>query len=386
MGWSVGQRPACVNSGPRHEKDAVAGRIYAFGLGDGAVAGGVETRRNGCSMRSLLVSLVALALAAPAEAATLEGGGTPNNTIFQWIEAYSDKPKPNAAPKAVKDMSQYGAFRNPEGAGFYVGFIAGVLGANPKNAAKLAGKMLPLPPEDDWVIVRAVAWSGLPEWKSLLSSLRQKVPAREAMIDKYIAGEMPTLFEATVVPPPPASGWKAVFKKKKKDEQPLPSADELDALWGYYLATGSEEPLDGIIAFLPLADESDHVERLAIGGMAKYMLASAAVRDPELLAMLKGALPRQDKKTAKELTDVIDAAESVDAGRIRAEQVAALDELKLRGPDSRRKVAKWGKIGEGAISLGCVAAAATGQVYLGIPCVVGGAATSAALRYWASRE
>jgi hypothetical protein len=337
-------------------------------------------------MRSLFVSLVALALAAPAEAATLEARGTPNNTIFQWIEAYSDKPKPNAAPKAVKDMSKFGAFRNPEGAGFYVGFIAGVLGANPKNAAKLAGKMLPLPPEDDWVVVRAVAWSGLPDWKSLLSSLRKKVPAREAMIDKYIAGEMPTLYEATVVPPPPPRGWKAVFKKKKKVEQPLPTADELDALWGYYLATGSEVPLDRIIAFLPLADENDHVDRLAIGGMAKYMLASAAVRDVELLATLKRAVPRQDPKTAKELSDVIDAAESVDAGRIREEQVAALDELKSKGPDSRRKVAKWGKIGEGAISLGCVVAAATGQIYLGIPCVVGGAATSAALRYWASRE
>jgi hypothetical protein len=120
--------------------------------------------------------------------------------------------------------------------------------------------------------------------------------------------------------------------------------------------------------------------------MAKYMLASAAVRDVELLATLKRAMPRQNAKTAKELADVIDAAESVDAGRIREEQVAALDELKLKGPDSRRKVAKWGKIGEGAISLGCVVAAATGQVYLGIPCVVGGAATSAALRYWASRE
>jgi len=337
-------------------------------------------------MRSLIISLVALALAAPAEAATLESGGAPNNTIFQWIEAYSDKPKPNTAPKAVKDMSKFGAFRNPEGAGFYVGFIAGVLGANPKNAEKLAGKMLPLPPEDDWVIVRAVAWSDLPEWKTLLGSLRKKVPAREAMIDKYIAGELPTLYEATVVPPPPPRGWKAVFKKKKTPTQPLPTADELDALWGYYLATGSEEPLDRIIAFLPLADEDDHVDRLAIGGMAKYMLASAAVRDVELLATLKRAMPRQNAKTAKELADVIDAAESVDAGRIREEQVAALEQLKVKGPDSRRKVAKWGKIGEGAISLGCVVAAATGQIYLGIPCVVGGAATSAALRYWASRE
>mgnify|MGYP000072390920 CR=1 FL=1 len=39
-----------------------------------------------------------------------------------------------------------------------------------------------------------------------------------------------------------------------------------------------------------------------------------------------------------------------------------------------------GKVGEGALSLGCVAAAVTGQAYLGVPCVVGGAMTSAVLR------
>jgi hypothetical protein len=39
-------------------------------------------------------------------------------------------------------------------------------------------------------------------------------------------------------------------------------------------------------------------------------------------------------------------------------------------------------IGQGALALGCIAAAATGQVEFGIPCVVGGAASSAALGYW----
>jgi hypothetical protein len=120
--------------------------------------------------------------------------------------------------------------------------------------------------------------------------------------------------------------------------------------------------------------------------MAKYMLASAAVRDVKLLAMLKDARPRQDKDTQKILGEVIDAAESVDAGRIRAEQVAAIEEIRTKGPGSRRKVAWWGKLGEGALSLGCVVAAATGQFYLGVPCVVGGAMSSAALRYWASQN
>ena len=340
---------------------------------------------SGVVMRRLMIALIAFAHALPAAATTLENRTTPNATIFEWIEGYRDKPKPSTLPKAIKDMSRVGAFRDPEASGFYVGFSAGVLASRPNRAAKLAKEILPLPPEDDWVVVRAVAWSGLSEWKSILGELRPELPDRQAMIDKYVAGELPTLFEATRVPPPRQRGLKTLFKREKPRE-PLPTADDLDALWGYYLATGSAVPLDRIIAFLPLADDSNDVERLAIGGMAKYMLASAAVRDVELLAAMKRTLPHADKKTAKQLADVIDAAESVDAGRIRSEQVAAIEEFKRRGPHSRRKMTKWGRIGEGAISLGCVVAAATGQVYLGIPCVVGGAATSAALRYWATRE
>jgi hypothetical protein len=328
--------------------------------------------------------LVALAFAGPAGAVSLDGG-MPNNSVFQWIQAYRAKPKPATVPQAVKDMSRVGAFRDPDAAGFYVGFVAGVLAANPKQASKLAAKMLPLPAEDEWAVVRAVAWSGLPDWKLLLSSLRPKLPTRQVMIDKYLSGELPTLIQATEIPEVPKRGWKGLFKKKPKPE-PLPSGESLDALWGYYLATGSPQPIDRLIAVLPLSQESDDTARLTLGGMAKYMLASAAIRDTKLLAMLKAAAPRQDEDTQKVLAEVINAAESVDAGRIRAEQVAAIEELRTKGPGTRRKVKWWGKVGEGALSLGCVVAAATGQVYLGVPCVIGGAVTSAALRYWASQD
>ena len=40
-----------------------------------------------------------------------------------------------------------------------------------------------------------------------------------------------------------------------------------------------------------------------------------------------------------------------------------------------------GQIGQGAIGLGCIAAAATGHVELGIPCVVGGALSSGVMNY-----
>ena len=48
----------------------------------------------------------------------------------------------------------------------------------------------------------------------------------------------------------------------------------------------------------------------------------------------------------------------------------------------RRDISLWGQVGEGAVAIGCIAAALAGQVEFGIPCVVGGAATSAALRIW----
>ena len=39
-----------------------------------------------------------------------------------------------------------------------------------------------------------------------------------------------------------------------------------------------------------------------------------------------------------------------------------------------------------AIALGCIGAAALGQVYLGLPCVVGGALSSAGLKYYESQQ
>ena len=62
-----------------------------------------------------------------------------------------------------------------------------------------------------------------------------------------------------------------------------------------------------------------------------------------------------------------------------------MEELKRKGPGSKRDMMTAGRIGEGAIALGCIGAAATGNVALGLPCVVGGAVTSAALRTWSGQ-
>ncbi len=53
--------------------------------------------------------------------------------------------------------------------------------------------MLSIEPADHWVLVRAIAYSGLPNWKDLLATFVDRMPTRRAMIDKYLDGKLPTL-------------------------------------------------------------------------------------------------------------------------------------------------------------------------------------------------
>jgi hypothetical protein len=156
----------------------------------------------------------------------------------------------------------------------------------------------------------------------------------------------------------------------------------LDTLWGIYFATGNYRPVSRIIAMLPWSKEADTVEKLTVGGMAKYTLVSNATRSKDLLAMLKRANRHQPVSVAPILGDVIEAAETMEGARVRKESLAAIEELKAKGPGYRREVSFWGKVGEGTLAIGCIAAAAAGQVEFGLPCVIGGATSSAALSAW----
>ena len=115
--------------------------------------------------------------------------------------------------------------------------------------------------------------------------------------------------------------------------------------------------------------------------MAKLSLATNASRDKELLDMLKGSMNSEGKETRVVLQEVIDAAETFEFGKVRKDAMAAIDQLKMKGPASARNFNWWGTAGQTALALGCIVAGAMGQVQIGIPCVVGGAVSGAALKY-----
>jgi len=213
------------------------------------------------------------------------------------------------------------------------------------------------------------------------------MPMRRAMVDKYVGGELATLDQIDYAAKPPGVMDKlrvALQMTDKYAEKPVmlkPSPELIDVLWGYYLATGTYAPVGRVVRLLPLSNDHDSVDNLTTGSAAKFTLASNAVRDLNLLNMLRWAVKRESKDVVPVLKDVIETAETVDTVHMRKESLAAIDELKQKGPDSKRELGGWGQVGQGALSMGCVLAAAAGQIELGLPCVLGGAAYSASMQY-----
>ncbi len=176
------------------------------------------------------------------------------------------------------------AFKDSETCGAYIGFIAGVLGSNPARAKSLVAKMLPIAPADRWVLVRAIAYSGLANWKELLISFADRMPEWRAMINRYLEGKLPTL-DQIAYPVGEARHVRqdqdrAQNRRQQRNAVALePSPELIDVLWGYYLATGAYKPIGQIIKLLPLADDKESVDNLTTGSAAKFTLASNAVRD-----------------------------------------------------------------------------------------------------------
>jgi len=192
-----------------------------------------------------------------------------------------------------------------------------------------------------------------------MGKFAERMPARKALIDRFVYDKQPTLNNVAL------------------DAGTAP----LDTLWGLYFATGSYDPVLRMVSILDWAKDVNNVERLTIGNMTKLSLATNASRDKDLLDMLKSSLSHENKDTRVVLQEVIDAAETFEFARVRKDAVAAIDQLKQKGPASTRNFQWWGTAGQTALALGCIVAGAMGHMEVGIPCIVGGAVSGAALKY-----
>lgn len=324
-------------------------------------------------MRMLLAGLLATMLGVMPDMAEARRAefSTPDR-VLHWIYQYRRAPAPLRLPQAVHAMRDHGLLADAKKAGFFIGFIAGVLGANPLSAPRLIAKMPSLPAKQQAVIIKAIAFSGHPKWRALLARIKPRMPYRAPLIERYLSGEAQTLMYV-----PLASGAETIY-----------------ALWGYYYATGHYQPVVRVIGALEWTEAksasgfsfsrlisgwSRHepsFEELTVGATAKWTLAAHAERNRDLLALYRAELPGRQGAVADGLADVIAAAERFEAESIREEQIVVIDKAKVERARKDMQPASAVTFGTVAIATGCVIATATGHPEIAVPCVISGAVFS----------
>jgi len=306
-----------------------------------------------------------------------QGAFSSPDRLMDWMSNYRNHKSPSRVPAAVHAMKDYGLFADEEKAWFCTGFIAGVLGSNPKDGPNLIPGMFPMPDKEQAVIIRAIAYSGRPDWRELLEKTSQRTPLRRPLIDDFLAGKRPTLMEL----PLDTGGSPGIY-----------------ALWGYYVATGQYEPVVRIMqalrwskrkgesgfsfrkVFTGWGSDPSAIDKITTGGTAKWTLASYAERDRALLALYRAEYARQLQDIAVPLKDVIDAAEIFESEKVRKDQFGAIEDAQRAQMSNESGMTKGATAGSIAIATGCVAASALGQAYIALPCVLGGALYTGAVK------
>jgi len=305
-----------------------------------------------------------------------EGSFSTPERLVDWVYNYHAHPTPWRVPAAVRAMRELGLFTDEEKGAFCTGFIAGVLGANAKDGPALVGKMLPMPDKDQAVLIRAIAYSGRPDWRELLTKYKDRMPLRQPLIDSYLSGKAKTLMEIEL-----SDGPSVVY-----------------TLWGYYVATGQYEPVVRIMQALRWSknkndgnfslkkifsnwrNDPSAVDKISTGATAKWTLASYAERNRDLLSLYRAEYEHQPKEIAQPLRDVIVAAEAFESEKIRKDQFGAIEDAQKLQATNEAGMSKAATAGSIAIATGCVAASALGQIYIAVPCVIGGALYTGAMK------
>ncbi|MCF6200061.1 MAG: hypothetical protein L3J67_11840, partial [Hyphomicrobiaceae bacterium] len=230
--------------------------------------------------------------------------------VVGWINDYRKAPEPLRVPHAIRALSRFGAFEDIDQAGLYAGFLAGVLGDNQLKVRALITDLFPMNPKSQAIIIMGIAYSGLPEWRSLLREFAERMPQRTVLIDKFMFGSYKTLQDAPL------------------DQSP----DVVDALWGYYIATGYLAPVERLLEALRWTSATDNSDHFTLAHMSMWTLAANAERDRPLLRFYRAQLRHAPKALAEPLKKVIYAAERFETARLKKIVIATIATQKRHKP------------------------------------------------------
>lgn len=209
------------------------------------------------------------------------------DTLGRWISYYYARPEPLRVDAAIHAASAQGFMRNGTKAAPFIGFIAGVVTKTPALARPLAEQLASLPDSDQPVVIFGLWYSAHAAAPALLQKLATAMPAHKEMIDRLLGSARLRLLDMPLEQGP----W------------------VLDALWGYFMATGDVAPLGRIMTALPWVNLRGDEARLALGGAAKGSLISHAVQHERVMAACRKGMNSQPPAVRKVLGEVIASAE-----------------------------------------------------------------------------
>lgn len=231
-------------------------------------------------MRRFILLIAFLTSALPAIGAPLFDS---QESFSKWLTFYYENPEPKQVPEAVIYMSRTGVLDNGNVVAPILGFLSGVIRANPDSIDPWIKKLRNLKEKHFGVVVLGVWYANLPDSKARVSALLKSRPNLKDEFS-YINQGAPIAVEQIPLEQGP---W------------------VLDALWGKFMATGDSAPVERIITALPWVDVKGDVNRLLVGGSARWSLISNAVQHKRVKEICEASLKTANAEVASKLNEVL---------------------------------------------------------------------------------
>jgi len=212
----------------------------------------------------------------------------------EWMMQYHQHPTPSSITPNIKKAAELGVFKEPRRSWAVVGFIAGAIKSNPALPKELVENLANMDDAQYGLILMGIWYGDLPNNQSR-SIVYRELEKRPKMLDKYssISTEPNDMLEV----------------------QPKKGPWVLDAMWGYFFATGDKKAALKIISALQWLNEGmkNDLKQLgkkgsyliATGGAAKWSLISNSKQDERVLEICREQIPLQRYFIATQLVDIV---------------------------------------------------------------------------------
>lgn len=207
--------------------------------------------------------------------------------LNEWITYYYLHPQPDHTVEAILLMSAKGYLDKETAQSPLAAFFSHVFAQNPQSIEHWFSKLEGLPNAQRRLLCGALWYSATPQGlQQLKKEAARAAPSDNADIVKLTTTKPPSIANLEITEP-----------------------SVLDMLWASFMATGDERYVIRIISTLPWLEEKN-LNRVLIGGAARWSLTSNAIQHPKVLEICKAQVGKQGETTVSILKEVLKQAEA----------------------------------------------------------------------------